>query len=145
VYFEVNNRQIASQYRKEATMLEHHLLHVAIVDDWESAHRFGEYEGSTRGLTLDEVGYIHATTERGLQAVLDGVYGDLDLPLLVVVIDGYALRARGVDVVPDHPTVNPVTSWQIQGPLPMDSDVILAEVPLLRIAGHWAVPDSTPL
>ncbi|NDY74879.1 DUF952 domain-containing protein, partial [Desulfobacter hydrogenophilus] len=31
------------------------IFHVALADDWEGAQRFGEYEGSTRAKTLDQV------------------------------------------------------------------------------------------
>ena len=126
-------------------MIDEPLLHVAIADDWEPARRFGEYEASTRGLTLDEVGYIHATTEPGLPVVLDDVYGDLDLPLVVVVIDGDALRAVGIEVVADDSAIPSLTSWKIMGPLPMDGDVILTEIALRRIDGRWAVPDLAAL
>src|SRR5262245_47592839 len=126
-------------------MLEQQLLHVAIADDWEPARRFGEYEASTRGVTFDEVGYIHATTEAGLSAVLDDVYGDLDLPLVVVVVDGVALQNRGIGVERDESSDAPSSSWRILGALPMDSEIILAEVALQRIDGHWAVPDLANL
>jgi uncharacterized protein (DUF952 family) len=126
-------------------MLDEPLLHVAIADDWDPARRFGEYEASTRGLTLDEVGYIHATTEAGLPAVLDDVYDDLELPLVLVVIDADALQARGIDVIADEAATPPMSSWKILGPLPMDSDVVLTEISLHRVAGRWAVPDLTAL
>lgn len=121
-------------------MCAHPLLHVAIADDWESSRRFGEYEASTRGQTLDDVGYIHATTATGLGAVLDGIYGDLDLPLIVVVIDGDALRAGGIEVRAGGCQTNPGSSWRIHGPLPMGREVVLAEIPLERIDHHWLPP-----
>jgi len=124
-------------------MIEEPLLHVAIADDWESARRFGEYEASTRGLTLDEVGYIHATTEAGLPVVLDDVYGDMELPLVLVVIDRDALQTSGIEVASDDSALPPMSSWKILGPLPMDSDVILAEIALRRIDSRWALPDLT--
>lgn len=126
-------------------MTEEPLLHVAIADDWEPARRFGEYEASTRGRTLDEVGYIHATTEAGLATVLEDVYGDWELPLIVVVIDPHALQVSGIDVVPDDLVVPPMSSWRILGSLPMHSDIVLAEVTLRRINGRWVVPDLTAL
>jgi uncharacterized protein (DUF952 family) len=117
------------------------LLHVAIADDWESSRRFGEYEASTRGQTLDDVGYIHATTEAGLAAVLDEIYGDLDLPLVVVVIDSDALRASGIDVRAGESATDPGSGWRIHGPLPMGSEVIRAEISLARIDHHWVPPN----
>ena len=63
------------------------LVHVAIADDWEACKRFGEYEVSTRGISYDEAGFIRATNPDALASVLDLVFGDLTLPLVVAVID----------------------------------------------------------
>ena len=73
------------------------IFHVVFADDWAGAQRFGEYEGSTRAKTLDEVGFIHAATAEQLEHVLTAVYRDADLPLVVAVIDEDALREAGVD------------------------------------------------
>ena len=43
------------------------IFHIALADDWEGAQRFGEYEGSTRATTLDQVGFIHAATAADLE------------------------------------------------------------------------------
>lgn len=60
------------------------IFHVALADDWEGDQRFGEYEGSTRAKTLDQVGFVHAATAGDLENVLATVYGDPRLPLVVV-------------------------------------------------------------
>ena len=38
------------------------LYHIATVPDWEQAQRDGEYTTSTRGRSLSEEGFIHAST-----------------------------------------------------------------------------------
>ena len=37
------------------------LHHLALVADWNAARMVGDYRVSTRGLTLEQVGYIHAS------------------------------------------------------------------------------------
>ncbi len=38
------------------------LYHIATVPDWQQAQRDGEYRTSTRGRSLSEEGFIHAST-----------------------------------------------------------------------------------
>ncbi len=114
------------------------LVHVAIADDWEACKRFGEYEVSTRGISYDEAGFIRATTPDALASVLDLVFGDLTLPLVVAVIDQDALTSAGIDV-----------EWEaekprILRPLPMDEDTVVAELAVERVDGVWPIPDLTP-
>jgi uncharacterized protein (DUF952 family) len=113
------------------------LVHVAIADDWEACKRFGEYEVSTRGISYD-AGFIRATKPDALPSVLDLVFGDLTLPLIVAVIDEDALTAAGIDV-----------EWEagkprILRPLPMDEDTVVAELAVERFDGAWPIPDLTP-
>lgn len=114
------------------------LVHVAIADDWEACKRFGEYEVSTRGISYDEAGFIRATTPNALASVLDLVFGDLTLPLIVAVIDQDALTSAGIDV-----------EWEaekprILRPLPMDEDTVVFELVVERVDGAWPIPDLTP-
>lgn len=120
------------------------LVHVSIEDDWEACARFGEYEVSTRQLTLDEAGYIHASTASQLQLVLDLVYADLDLPLLLAVIDEDALAEAGVEVrweTSTHPSGRFGEVPRIMGVLPMEEPVIGGLIPLEKEDGRWVVPD----
>ncbi|UOR01411.1 hypothetical protein MUN77_14960 [Leucobacter allii] len=100
--------------------------HIAIEDDWEMSRGFGEYEVATRGTHLDDVGYLHATTAAGVEAVLRARYADLALPLLDIVIRVEALEAAGVPV-----------EWhdgrpRIMGALPMSREVIASEERIAR-------------
>lgn len=110
------------------------ILHVAIVDDWEASRPFGEYEVSTRAVPFVDAGFVHATTADGLPEVLDRVYGSLQLPLLLIVLDTEELQAAGAEVAWE-PTPS------VLAPLPTTGPAVIAELPLERDAtGAWQVP-----
>ncbi|MFJ4968498.1 DUF952 domain-containing protein [Streptomyces sp. NPDC088755] len=52
------------------------LLHLAEAPLWEAARRYGTYEMSTRGRTLQEEGFIHLSLPRQLPGVARMLYGD---------------------------------------------------------------------
>ncbi|EKT78882.1 MULTISPECIES: DUF952 domain-containing protein [Rhodococcus] len=121
------------------------IFHIALADDWEGAARFGEYEASTRAHTLDQIGFIHAATAEQLEHVLATVYGDVNLPLAVIVIDQDALRDAGVDIRWEE-TAGPSGTpgrWvpRIMGAVPLDPDIVVATIPLEKHGENWAVPD----
>ena len=61
------------------------IYHIAAAADWEQARRDGQYTMSTRGLTLAEQGYIHASTADQVAPVANAYYhGVPDLLLLVI-------------------------------------------------------------
>ena len=61
------------------------IYHIAAVADWERAVRDGQYTMSTRGLTLAEQGFIHASTAEQVPLVANAFYRDVpDLLLLVI-------------------------------------------------------------
>jgi uncharacterized protein (DUF952 family) len=62
------------------------IYHIAARGDWEAARRAGEYRMSTRGRSLAEVGFIHASTRQQVAAVANAFYRDAS-DLLVLVID----------------------------------------------------------
>lgn len=123
------------------------IFHIAIVDDWDGAQRFGEYEGSTLGETLEEVGYIHATTAEHVEDVLTAVYRDVNFPVVVVVVDTEALSAAGVDVqwVDTHRSSAAIAepTPRIMGALPLDPEVVIATIALESQDGQWTVPDMS--
>lgn len=63
------------------------LLHLTEPALWEAALASGRYEGSTRGRTLADEGFIHCSLPEQLPAVAALVYGDFTGPLVVLVID----------------------------------------------------------
>ena len=62
------------------------IYHIAIASEWAQAQRDGEYTTSTRGLTLQEQGYTHASTAEQVAPVANQFYKGLP-DLLVLVID----------------------------------------------------------
>ncbi|MGN6302994.1 MAG: DUF952 domain-containing protein, partial [Angustibacter sp.] len=53
------------------------ILHAALPDDWSRARLDGSYDVSTRGRTLVDEGFIHASTLQQLPGVLDRFYADV--------------------------------------------------------------------
>ncbi|MCB7137525.1 DUF952 domain-containing protein [Cellulosimicrobium marinum] len=75
------------------------ILHLAHREDWEAALRGGAYRVSTRGASLDDVGYVHASYPHQLAAVAEAVYAGDEADLCVLVLDTAAIRAAGTRVV----------------------------------------------
>lgn len=74
------------------------ILHLALASDWDTAVAAGSYRVSTRGLTLDEVGFIHCSTPAQVEGVAARFYADITEPLLVLVLNADAVREAGTDV-----------------------------------------------
>jgi uncharacterized protein (DUF952 family) len=67
------------------------IFHIAHRADWDAALVTGEYRVSTRGLTLDQVGFIHASSADQLAGVAELFYRDDPESLVVLEIDDGAL------------------------------------------------------
>ncbi|MFW2513961.1 DUF952 domain-containing protein [Demequina sp. SO4-13] len=74
------------------------VLHIAHRSDWESAVLSGAYETSTRGLSLADQGFIHASHPHQVSRVAARVHSDDPEDLVVLVIDPSAVRADGVEI-----------------------------------------------
>jgi uncharacterized protein (DUF952 family) len=74
------------------------LLHIAHAEDWRSAESTGDYRMSTRGASLDGVGFIHASTSAQVAGVAGFAYSDDPEPLVVLVVEDAALREAGIVV-----------------------------------------------
>lgn len=72
--------------------------HLALREDWDAAVAQGEYRTSTRGMTLEDVGFIHASFTDQVAATAGRFYGDVLDDLLVLELDGDAIAAAGIDV-----------------------------------------------
>ncbi len=89
------------------------IYHIASRADWEQARRDGQYTTSTRGVTLAEQGFIHASTAGQVPGVADAIYRDApDLVLLVIEAERVSAPIR-YDCVPGEPEPYP----HIYGPL----------------------------
>jgi uncharacterized protein (DUF952 family) len=78
------------------------IFHIATVADWDQARRQGLYTTSTRGRTLAEEGFIHASRGDQWRAVHEHFYADVTEPLVLLVIDPERLAVPVVEeAVPD--------------------------------------------
>ena len=99
------------------TVCAHRLFHAALPDDWVVAQAAGTYEISTRGRSLADEGFIHASYENQVERVVNAFYADVD-ELVLLVIDRDLLD---VEVVDESPTGDPAEEHfpHVYGPLPV--------------------------
>jgi len=96
-----------------------YIYHIATAADWEQARRDGQYTVSTRGRTLAEEGFIHASTAAQVAPVANAFYqGVSDLVLLVIDPERVGPELR-YELVPGQPDPYP----HIYGPLNLDAVV----------------------
>lgn len=74
------------------------ILHLALLPDWEDAVAAGAYRMSTIGRTIDEEGFIHASTPEQVQGTAARYYAGRAEALVVLVLDTERLEADGVPV-----------------------------------------------
>lgn len=104
------------------------IYHLAITSDWAQAQQTGEYRISTRGRTLDEEGFIHASTQSQVAPVANAFYQDAG-DLVVLVIDPARLRSEiRYEQVPGFEAPFP----HIYGPV--NADAVVRTLPLDRDA-----------
>jgi glutathione S-transferase len=68
------------------------IYHLALTEEWQAAQRQGSYRRSTRGLSLEQVGFIHASRADQLAATYRRFYGDAG-PVTLLTIDPQQLTA----------------------------------------------------
>jgi uncharacterized protein (DUF952 family) len=95
------------------------IYHIATSADWTAAQAAGTYTTSTRGRTLAEQGFIHASYADQWRLVYDAAYADIGEPLVLLEIDPGRLGCRVVDEpgAPGDPMLFP----HIYGPLPVEA------------------------
>lgn len=93
------------------------IYHIADEREWRDAERTGEYRISTRGLTLDQVGFIHCSVASQVADVAGRFYAGLS-GLLLLTIDPARVRADvRWEAVPGSDELFP----HIYGPLDTDA------------------------
>jgi len=76
------------------------VFHIADLGQWEDAVAASEYRWSTRGATLEEVGFIHCSaTPDQVERVAGFIYRDHAGPLVVLEIDADAVERAGVRIL----------------------------------------------
>ena len=102
------------------------IFHIATAEDWAEAQRTGAYTTSTRGVTLEQEGYLHASREDQWEAVRQRYYSDVTEPLVLLEIDTDRLDVPVVEE-PPAPGVEE-TFPHIYGPL--KPEAVVAVTPL---------------
>jgi glutathione S-transferase len=95
------------------------LFHAALPEDWEEAQRLGEYRWSTRGMRLDEVGFVHLSYEHQYRGVLARYYADRP-DAVVLALDPERL---GAEVREEAGVEGGERFPHLYGPLPLDAVV----------------------
>lgn len=91
------------------------ILHIAVPNDWHQARDDGEYRVSTRGLSLEQEGFIHCSYPSQLEGVANRFYSDLT-ELIVLHIDVDLLEAE-VRVEPPADGIDELFP-HVYGPIP---------------------------
>lgn len=101
------------------------IFHIATVADWDAARAGGGYTTSTRGRTLAEEGFIHASRGDQWQGVRDRFYADVTEPLVLLVIDTDRLTSPVVE----EPVADSAETFpHVYGPI--DVDAVVQTIPL---------------
>ncbi|HET9633111.1 MAG TPA: DUF952 domain-containing protein [Terrabacter sp.] len=105
------------------------IYHLAEQADWEQAQREGTYTRSTRGRSLEEEGFIHASSAEQWPVVRSRFYADVAEPLVLLHIDESLLGSPVVREVGDPATGE--TFPHVYGPIEVSAvvDTTLVEPP----------------
>jgi uncharacterized protein (DUF952 family)/heme-degrading monooxygenase HmoA len=91
------------------------IMHVALPIDWAEAQATGEYRWSTRGITLEQEGFIHCSLPHQVAGVIERFYDGVD-ELVLLEIDTTRLDAP---VVLEPPAPGVAEHFpHVYGPIP---------------------------
>ncbi|WP_369795555.1 DUF952 domain-containing protein [Synechococcus sp. GFB01] len=103
------------------------LYHLALRREWQAACGEGVYRRSTRGRSLEEVGFIHLSSAHQLQGTAESFYDDLSADeLLLLILDPQHLAAAGLELRYEQAPPNGDRFPHLYGALPLHA-VLLAE------------------
>ena len=98
------------------------IYHLALAGEWRDAQARGVYERSTRGRSLQELGFIHASGADQVEATYGRFYGDAGEVLLLTIDPGRLTVPVLWEPAPESGECFP----HIHGPLPLEA-VLAAE------------------
>jgi uncharacterized protein (DUF952 family) len=117
------------------------VFHIALASDWDAARLEGEYRVSTLGLSLDDVGFIHASASREqVLGVATSFYGDVTDPLVLLTI---GVDAVGSEVRDEFVGDGPEPFPHVYGPIPVGAVVAVTDFPR-DVDGAFVWPLSEP-
>ncbi len=96
------------------------LYHLALPADWQAARAQGAYRISTRGRSLEQEGFIHASYAYQIEATYRRFYGDLR-ELRLLRIDPGRLQQLGVDLRAEPAPGSGELFPHLYGPLPLEA------------------------
>ena len=106
------------------------LYHLALGPEWQAARADGLYRRSTRGRSLEEVGFIHLSNAHQVEATAALFYGDLPAgAVLLLTIDPQRLAAAALEVRFEQAGGGEPFP-HLYGPLPLEA--VLRAEPWLR-------------
>lgn len=113
------------------------LWHLTSRQEWDRAVAAGCYDRSTRGLSLDQVGFVHCSRPEQLPGVAAVVYAGCTDELVVLELDEEHLAAAGSPVRtepadPDDPGSERYP--HVHGPVPVAA--VMAVRPARMVAGR---------
>jgi glutathione S-transferase len=102
------------------------LYHLALAEEWQQALAEGVYRRSTRGMSIEQVGYLHASHGDQIAATFERFYADAG-PVRLLSIDPKRLVAAGLEVKEEAaPDSGELFPHVYGGPLPCEA-VLVAE------------------
>lgn len=112
------------------------IFHIATAADWQAAEVSGSYTTSTRGVTLEQEGFIHLSRDSQAATVSSKYYADVTEPLTLLMVDTALLTSPWqFDNVPGALRSFP----HIYGPL--NPNAVVETTPLTKDAsGAWVFP-----
>lgn len=100
------------------------LWHLAGSADWQAAQVAGSYERSTRGASLEEVGFVHCSYPEQLPSVVSTLYSDTIGEFVVLELDRQRLEQAGSPVRDEPANPGDPTSPlypHVYGPIPVSA------------------------
>ena len=98
------------------------LYHLALAEEWRAAEAEGVYRRSTRGLGLEQVGFIHASHAHQIAATFERFYADAPAVLLLTIAPE-RLAAAGIAVREEPAGESGECFPHLYGPLPCQAVV----------------------
>jgi glutathione S-transferase len=102
------------------------VYHLALRRDWREAQHEGAYRRSTRGQSLEAVGFVHLSYAHQLPATYGRFYADLPAGAVVLLsIDPERLAQAGLTVRPEPAPECGELFPHLYGPLPLGAVVLV--------------------
>ncbi len=108
------------------------IYHIALPEHYAAALAAGAYSMSTRDVSIEREGYMHASFERQVAATLARYYADVP-SVCILVIDTHRVAGAGLKVVVEQLGGAPEPFPHVYGALALPCDAIVR----VRSAAEW--------